>query len=160
MKAIRGLIAGCAALALSCGGFIRAEDGKRIARLEQYVFVARKDVSNDQRRLRAGQPIRLFIRAEDKWIKVYGYPHDQNILEADRVLLLYLFPDDFKGSKYDHDFFIWRLADEVVLLADQPVDKKKDAKQDAKKGAPQAAKKDVRSDAIEREPLDPRKKNQ
>jgi type II secretion system-associated lipoprotein len=112
-------------LFLSCSGFIREDDMKRIRRLEQFTFIVKKDFVVGDRRLRKGQRIRLHCKADDRWVKVYGYPAEQDYLQADPILIEYLFPDDFRKSKYDHEYFIRKMCDVIVLPSDQLTAKKK-----------------------------------
>jgi type II secretion system-associated lipoprotein len=89
----------------SCATFIEVDEINQLRGYEKNIYVLHKDVKVDKLTLRKGEEIRLYIKVEDESIKVYGYPADKSFLKAERVLILYLFNDDFKDSRFNKELF-------------------------------------------------------
>lgn len=73
--------------------------------LEKEEYVLRKNVNLDEKRLEKGDKIRVIITYDKDWIKVHGYRANVNPLEAERVLLLYLFVEEFPEEKFSQSYF-------------------------------------------------------
>jgi type II secretion system-associated lipoprotein len=101
-------------LAVSCSSFTTKEDDARLKELENYEYVMRKDVTVEKRALTKNQIVRLLVIRGDDYIKAYAYPAAVDTLKAERLLLLYIFEDDFPNEKFDFDFVIQRLAELAV----------------------------------------------
>jgi type II secretion system-associated lipoprotein len=89
----------------SCATFIEEEEINQLKIYEKDIYVLYEDVKVDKFSLKKGEDIRLYIKVEEESIKVYGYSSDKSFLKAERVLLLYLFNDDFKDSRFDKGIF-------------------------------------------------------
>jgi type II secretion system-associated lipoprotein len=92
-------------LMTSCATFIEVDEINQLKGYEKNIYVLNEDVKVDKLTLRKGEEIRLYIKVEDESIKVYGYPADKSLLKAERVLILYLFNDDFKDSRFNKELF-------------------------------------------------------
>ena len=100
---------------LSCSTFI---DKKTKPLLDEYgskIYVLLKDVTAGDKSLTKGTEIRLILKTDKAWIKVYGYSTKVDELSADRVLLLYMFKEDFKKEKFNMELFNSKL-DEIISV--------------------------------------------
>ncbi len=90
---------------ITCSTFLREEQINGLKKYEEETFVMQKEVKIGENKLAAGQRIKLFIRAEKESIRVYAYDADVDILKSRRLLVLYLFNDDFKNKIFDNKTF-------------------------------------------------------
>jgi len=89
----------------SCDAFI---DGKSVDALKDYekqYYVLKKDIDVEGKKLKKGEEVRIVVTAGKEWVKVHAYPARANELKADRVLILYIFDDDFEKKKFNMNFF-------------------------------------------------------
>jgi type II secretion system-associated lipoprotein len=102
----RGLSGALIALMLtSCATFIEEEEIDQLKKYEEKLYIIKDTVTVGKYSLDKGQQIKLLIKVGDDSIKVYGYSAAKGFLKADRVLILYLFDDSFKNSRYDKMIF-------------------------------------------------------
>jgi type II secretion system-associated lipoprotein len=97
---------------ISCSSFVKDEENKILKQFEVPVYILQKDVTIRQHVIPKNAKVKLFILSGD-WIKVYGYRYEDDILQQKRMLLLYLFQDDFPNEKFDVDFFQEKLYEVV-----------------------------------------------
>lgn len=100
-------------LFVACDVFLKRADLDVLKQKEEKVYTLRKDIEIDGRKLRKGEDVRIIFSSGGDWIKVHAYLARADRLKADRVLILYLFDDDFRGKKFDAQFFYERL-NEVI----------------------------------------------
>ncbi|MCL1912001.1 MAG: hypothetical protein FWG13_07340 [Leptospirales bacterium] len=100
--------------AASCSSFVTTEDDARLAELEQYTYVMLKDVSVEQKSLAKKQAVKIMIARGEDTVKVYAYTASVDILKSERVLILYMFSDDFPAGKFDFDVFSGSLNEFIV----------------------------------------------
>jgi len=101
-------------LVLSCSSFVTKKDDAVLSELEQYTYVMLKDVNTEQKNLAKKQTVKIIIARGDDSIKVYAYEASVDILRSERVLILYMFADDFPKEKFDIDVFSRNLNEFVV----------------------------------------------
>lgn|GEM_PF-673489 len=89
----------------SCATFIEEKEIDQLKKYEEKLYVVKDDVTVGKYSLQQGQQIKLLIKVGDSSIRVYGYSAEKGFLKADRVLILYLFDDSFKNSRYDRMIF-------------------------------------------------------
>lgn len=94
---------------LSCASFLRKVDAARIKHHEKRDYVLTQDVTQGEMTLKKGERVKLYIITGDDNIKVYCYSAQSEFLKANRVLILYLFEDDFTGNRFDVKTFEDRL---------------------------------------------------
>ncbi|MCL2026017.1 MAG: hypothetical protein FWG92_04340 [Leptospirales bacterium] len=99
---------------LSCSSFIAKEHDEQLNMLEQHTYIMLKDVNVEQKNLARRQSVKIIITRGDDSIKVYAYEASVDILKSERVLILYLFADDFPEEKFDFDFFLSKLNEVIV----------------------------------------------
>ena len=121
MKKIRFLLCVIIALFLSCSTLVKDRYLPALSDMEKPVYVMKNDVKIDDRILRKGQRVRLIISSDDEWIKVHGYAVETDALKAERVLLLFLFEDDFKDEEFDMKHFQDKLSEIVQEETIAPV---------------------------------------
>ncbi len=85
--------------------------------LEKEEYILRKRVSVDERTLKKGEKIRIIVSYDRDWIKVHGYDADIDPLKAERVLLLYLFVEDFPEEKFSQSYFEEKLYEIAKPIA-------------------------------------------
>ncbi len=98
-----------ALFATACDVFIEKNYVDFLKQKEKGVYLMKKDVEADGKLLKKGAAVRLLVVTSKEWIKVYAYPERIDPLKAERLLVLYLFADDFEKKKFDPDFFTGRL---------------------------------------------------
>ena len=101
-------------LVLSCSSFATKEDDAKLNALEQHTYVMLKDVNVEQKSLAKKQAVKIMIARRDDSVKVYAYAVSVDILKSERVLILYMFADDFPGEKFDFDVFSSKLDEFLV----------------------------------------------
>jgi type II secretion system-associated lipoprotein len=112
----------------SCDVFV---DGKSVDVLKAYEkksYVLKKDIDIEGKKLKKGDEVRIVVSAGKEWVKVHAYPARANDLKADRILILYLFDDDFDKKKFSMNFFNEQLNTVVAVRGDVPVIEKKKKK--------------------------------
>jgi len=137
MKKIRYFLCGIITLFLSCSSLVKDSYLPTLSDMEKPVYVMKSDVKIDDRILAKGQRVRIIITADDDWIKVHGYSADVDALKAERVLILFLFEDDFKDEEFDMKHFRDKLSDIVLeeTIAPSPEVKTPDNKMASPKTA-------------------------
>jgi len=98
---------------VSCSSFVEKEKIPVLKDYEKYEYILKKEVSIGNRTLARGDNIRLHIVVGDEWIKVYGYNAGSDPLQAQRLLILYLFEDDFTEERFSMEFFDKKLSELV-----------------------------------------------
>jgi hypothetical protein len=80
---------------------------------ETRTYVMLRDVTAGKKSLRKDEEVKIVIVSTDDSLKVYGYSAAVDRLKAERVLLLYIFSEEFQNEKFDLDFFFKRLHEVV-----------------------------------------------
>ena len=101
-------------LVLSCSSFATKKDDAMLKELEQYTYVMLKDVNVEQKSLAKKQAVKIMIAKGDDSIKVYAYSASVDVLKSERLLILYMFADDFPGEKFDYEVFSRNLNEFMV----------------------------------------------
>ena len=96
----------------SCSSFVKKEEGELLKQYEIPAYIMQQDVRIGQYVMPKNAKVNLFILSGD-WIKVYAYRYEDDILQQKRMLLLYLFQDDFPKEKFDIDVFQEKLYEVV-----------------------------------------------
>ena len=102
---------------MSCSSFVKKEDGEVLKQFEASAYTMQKDVQIRQDVMSKNDKVKLQILSGD-WIKVYAYRYEDDILQQKRMLLLYLFSDDFPNEKFNVDFFREKLYEVVKPVAE------------------------------------------
>ena len=102
-------------LAVSCTTFMLDEQADDIMKLDKAVGTIKKPIARDDYRLEKGQKVRLQLLLNDSSIKVYAYPSDVEFLKSNRLLVLYLFEDDFKDGRFNKKLFTDKLGETVSI---------------------------------------------
>lgn len=95
----------CAFLFLSCTSFLTKKDISQVKEYEKADYTLKEDAGEEERLLRKGTKVKLFILTGDNFIKVYCYRSNINFVKAERILILYMFEDEFKKSRFDQSVF-------------------------------------------------------
>ncbi len=101
---------------VSCTTFMRDDQAEDIMKLDKASGIMQKAAARDEYRLEKGQKVKLHILLSDDNIKVYAYPAEIEFLKSNRLLLLYLFENDFKDGRFDKKIFMEKLGDSVTLV--------------------------------------------
>lgn len=112
-RAVTGTFILC--LAVSCTTFMLDEQADDIMKLDKAVGTIKKSIARDDHRLEKGQKVRLQLLLNDASIRVYAYPSNVEFLKSNRLLVLYLFEDDFKDGRFNKKLFTDKL-DEIVSI--------------------------------------------
>lgn len=102
-------------LMLSCTTFMLEEQEKELMSLDGKTAVMKKAMERENVRLDKGQKVRLHLLTRDDSIRVYAYSADVDFLKSRRLLILQLFDDDFKDSRFDKKFFMDKLHEVVIF---------------------------------------------
>ncbi len=101
------------ALVISCATFINDEQVRSLDRYEEGVYRMKQDVSVNNLNLKKGEKVKLMVIVEEDAVKVYAYNADVSYLQAERVLILYMFDADFNEGVFDREYFHDRLMEMV-----------------------------------------------
>lgn len=96
---------------LACASFVEDEDMPVLKKLEDNIYVLKKDINISGQLVPKGREVKVVIVAGDDWLKVYSYPADADKLKAKRTLILYVFEEDFKEEKYSYEVFEKKLSE-------------------------------------------------
>lgn len=109
------LISAATACIVSCSSFIPDTDFASIRDLESSTYVLQKDVLNNRQVVMAkGKSVKIFIKSNTTWVKVYAYPSEEDILESKRSLVMYIFDDEFPDKLFKRDYFDSKFAEYFV----------------------------------------------
>jgi len=98
---------------MSCSTLVTDAYLPTLKDMETPVYVMKNDVKIEERIHVKRKKVHIIKTPGDNWIKVYGYPTEIDVLKAERLLLLFMFEDDFKDEKFDVKLFQDKL-DEIV----------------------------------------------
>ncbi len=106
----------------ACASFVTKTEETLLKEKEKNVYILKKDIDLETRKLKKGDAVRILIAAGRDWLKVYAYPIGKEKLKAERYLLIYLFEEEFENKKFNLDLFNEKLSamveskDESLLL--------------------------------------------
>lgn len=79
-----------------CSTLLTDEDIVALGAYEQNIYRLKRDVTTPAGKLYAkGAQVRLKNMSTQDYVKIYAYPADSSLLEADYALIIYLFEEDF-----------------------------------------------------------------
>ena len=102
-----------AVMITSCGKFIKDEEVGLLKTCETQEYKLKKDINRDDFQLKKGDAVKLIVKTGDETIKVYCYSSKEDFMKAERILILYLFEDDFVKERFDIGIFETKLYDIV-----------------------------------------------
>ena len=87
----------------SCSTFIKDDQMVNLKGYENSTYTLIKDVGEGEHFLKKGQKVKIYIVTTDESVKVYCYANDIAFLKSKRILILYLFDDDFEKKIFDNN---------------------------------------------------------
>lgn len=119
----------------ACSTFVPEEDVDSLNKRYSGNYVLLQDFVINELTLAKGTVVRLIIVGGDEWIKVYAYKADEDLLNANRFLILYMFEDEFPDKEFNADLLDKELAAIVKPLNSElsEADKLQQKKSDRKK---------------------------
>jgi type II secretion system-associated lipoprotein len=102
----------------ACTSFITKPEETLLKEKEKNVYILKKDIDLETKKLKKGDAVRILIATGREWLKVYAYPVRVEKLKAERFLLVYLFEDEFVNKQFNIDLFNEKL-DALVALKDE-----------------------------------------
>ena len=97
----------------SCDGFIGKKKIEELKQYESPVYVTTQDITAGERSLPKGTAVKIRIRTDKEWVKVYGYPASGDELHSNQVLILYLFKEDFEKNRFNEELFKSKLDERI-----------------------------------------------
>ena len=97
----------------SCGKFIKDDEVNLLKTYETKEYKLKIDVSKDEVQLKKGDKVKLMVKTGDESIKVYCLSSKDDFLKAERILILYVFQDDFNDERFDIGVFETKLYETV-----------------------------------------------
>lgn len=97
----------------SCGKFIRDEEIAFLKGYEGREYKLKKDAGREDIRLKSGDTVKLIVKTGDDSIKVYCYSSKEDFLKTERLLIIYVFREDFTDERFDTGVFEKKLYDIV-----------------------------------------------
>jgi hypothetical protein len=91
------------------------EQEQDLLSLDGKTATMKKDYARDNLRLDKGQKVKLHLIIKDDSIRVYAYPTEVEFLKSKRLLVLHLFDEDFKDSRFHKPYFLEKLNEVVIL---------------------------------------------
>jgi len=103
---------------LACASFITKPEEMLLKEKENNVYILKKDLDFESKKLKKGDEVRIIIKTGREWLKVYVYPGGVEKLKAQRYLLVYLFEDEFFNKQFNFELFNEKF-NAVVSLKDE-----------------------------------------
>jgi type II secretion system-associated lipoprotein len=101
--------------AVSCSSFIIDSDYASLRELEAYTYVLQKDVLNNREVvMKKGSVVKVVLKSDSTWVKVYAYPAEEDTLVSTRSLILFIFDDEFPDKLFKREFFDQKFAEYFV----------------------------------------------
>ncbi|HRS63516.1 MAG TPA: type II secretion system-associated lipoprotein [Spirochaetota bacterium] len=97
----------------ACSTFIPEEDVDSLNKRYSGDYILLQDVTINELSLPKGTVVKLIIVGGDEWVKVYAYNAKEDLLLANRFLILYMFEDDFPDKEFNVDLLDKELANIV-----------------------------------------------
>jgi type II secretion system-associated lipoprotein len=97
----------------SCTSFIKKDEEFQIKGFENAEYVLLEDTGEDDRYIRKGEKVKVYIIVGDDYIKVFCYSSKLDFVKAKRTLIVYLFKEDFEKAKFSMDYFKQKLFSKV-----------------------------------------------
>jgi len=119
----------------SCKTFILDENIASLKNMESREYILKEDIKSGNRSLKKGDKIKITIGTGKEWVKVHGFPAKGEPLKVDKVLILYMFSEDFPDEKFDINLFSGEL-NYKINLKDDAVDPRGRAVEKPVKGRP------------------------
>ncbi len=104
---------------VSCSSFIKKEELPLLREYEKGEYVMKQDVKHGEYTAVKGQAVKLLVVTGSEHLKIYVYPADKEVLKADRVLIIYLFEEDFPDSSFNVKTLEQKLSGVVEPKAQQ-----------------------------------------
>ena len=113
----------------ACDIFVNKADIDLLKEMEKRVYILKKDIDIEGKKLKKGDPVKIVIIPGKEWIKVVAYPAKANELKTDRLLILYLFDEDFQQKHFNMNVFKEQLntiigSGDTAALPDNKIRKK------------------------------------
>jgi type II secretion system-associated lipoprotein len=109
------LIAVISGFVVSCSSFIIDSDYASLRELEANTYVLQKDVLNNREVvMKKGSVVKIVLKTDSTWVKVYAYPAEEETLVSKRSLVLFIFDDEFPDKLFKRDFFDQKFAEHFV----------------------------------------------
>ncbi|HNX58092.1 MAG TPA: hypothetical protein PKK43_03265 [Spirochaetota bacterium] len=106
------LISAATVCIVSCSSFVLDTDFASVRELESNTYILQKDVLNNRQVVMAkGKSVKIFVKSDTTWVKVYAYPSEEDILTSKRSLVLYIFDDEFPDKLFKRDYFDRKFAE-------------------------------------------------
>jgi type II secretion system-associated lipoprotein len=99
------ILMAAAIMVSSCSTFMLDEEAAGLKKYEGRVYTIKKEQTQGEQSLKNGQKIKIVVKPGKESIRVYGYDAGAEILKSSRVLILYLFNDDFTNKRFDRKTF-------------------------------------------------------
>jgi len=96
---------------------VKKENQKLLKQFETPAYIMQKEVIIGQHVLPRNTKVRILVLSGD-WIKVYAFRYDEDMLRQRRMLILYLFSDDFPNEKFDMDVFQEKLYEVAIPVTE------------------------------------------
>lgn len=106
-----------------CSTFITDEEIDRIKlKYQGGAYLLLQDIERNDVTLAKGTVVKLTVVPGEEWIKFYAYDTREPLLSSNRLILIFLFKDDFSEKEYDGEFLDRELTKLVKPLgeAEQP----------------------------------------
>lgn len=93
-------------LITGCSSFILDADSEKISlKYQAGEYVLLSDLNRNDRIFPKDSIVKLIVVTSDEWVKIYVYNSSEELLESTRLLLLYMFEDDFPDQKFSQEYF-------------------------------------------------------
>lgn len=116
-----------------CSSFIKVEDSEKLSlKYQAMEYVLLQDLKRNDKILPKDSSVKLLVLTSDDWIKIYAYNSSEELLNSNRLLVLYMFEDDFPDKKYSQEYFDSQLL-KIVKQKDLSVKPEKETRKETKK---------------------------
>lgn len=102
-----------ALMVVACDKFVSKESEKLLKDYESAIYITQADITVGGKSLPKGSRIKIKVRFNKNWVKVYGYSEKVDELVADQVLIVYLFKESFEKEKFNKESFEKELFEKI-----------------------------------------------
>ncbi len=96
-----------------CATMIEAVHKTKIDEFEKKTYTLLNEEAVVGEPFKKGTTVKLVIISGSDWVKVYAYNSSEDVLNAKRSLILYLFKDDFPTQKFELKVLEKKLSEKV-----------------------------------------------
>ncbi len=89
----------------ACSSLVKEKEINALNDYQNFLYKTKQEITASNKTLAKGNKIKIIIKVSSDWVKVYGYNANTDILKSERILILYLFKEDFPKGQFSKKYF-------------------------------------------------------